>query len=191
MKRPVLGGAAQPAEETIIKATRQWIDEVVIGHNFCPFARFVRHPETIRYAVDTQSKAEDIMLTLHRECQLLDEQRDIATTLLMLPALTRFDRYLDILELAQVMLEQWHYTGVYQLASFHPHYVFDGEPAEAASHYTNRSPYPVLHLLREADITRVMQDHPDPDAIYQHNMAETAKLGCAHFEQLLDKCKQP
>ncbi|QPG06483.1 DUF1415 domain-containing protein [Salinimonas marina] len=177
--------------EEYIQATRQWIDQVVIGHNFCPFARFVRSPETIHYAVNAAYQAEDIMLALHAECQRLDNTPDIATTLLILPGLKQFDRYLDVLELAQVMLEQWHYEGVYQLASFHPHYQFEGEAADAPSNYTNRSPYPVLHLLRETDITRVMADYEDPHSIFENNMAETEKQGCAHFEQLLQQCKKP
>ena len=174
-----------------IQATRQWIDQVVIGHNFCPFARFVRTPETIRFEVNNAYQADDIMLALHAECRRLDTHEDIATTLLILPGLKQFDRYLDVLELAQVMLEQWNYEGVYQLASFHPRYQFEGEAADAPSNYTNRSPYPMLHLLREADISRVMEEYDEPQSIFENNMAETEKLGCAHFEEILGQCRKP
>ena len=175
--------------EALITATREWIDRVVIGHNFCPFARFVRTPETIHYVVSQSYKPDDLMLELYQECQRLDANDAISTTLLITPALKQFERYLDILELAQVILEQWNYEGIYQLASFHPQYQFEGEAANAPSNYTNRSPYPVLHILREADITRVMDDYADPHSIFENNMAETDKQGCGHFENLLKQCR--
>lgn len=179
---------ANVTDSAIIGAMQAWLDDIVIGHNFCPFARFVRQPDTIYYTVTRSKDVQDVMLALHAECKRLDEQPDISTTLLMVPAFARFTGYLDMLDLAHAMLSQWQYEGVYQLASFHPDYQFEGEPANAPSHYTNRSPYPTLHLIREDDITRALEDYPDPEAIFERNMAVTEELGSDYFDKQLNRC---
>lgn len=176
------------SEKVIINAMRNWVDDVVIHHNFCPFARFVRHPETIHYQVCNDDDVADIMVALHNACVQLDDDADIATTLLMAPALYRFDDYLDALSLAQAMLTQWHYEGVYQLASFHPEYTFEGEAEHSPSHYTNRAPYPTFHLIREADISRALKDYADPDAIFEANIERTEALGCKYLQAQLNAC---
>ncbi|MBD3587275.1 DUF1415 domain-containing protein [Salinimonas sp. HHU 13199] len=176
------------SEKVVINAMRFWVDDVVIHHNFCPFARFVRHPETIHYQVCTHDNVADIMVALHSACVQLDETAEIATTLLMVPALRRFDDYLDALSLAQAMLAQWQYEGIYQLASFHPEYEFEGEAESSPSHFTNRAPYPTFHLIREADITRALKDYANPDAIFEANISRAEALGCKHLQAQLNHC---
>lgn len=173
-----------------IAATRQWVDDVVIAHNFCPFARFVRHPEKIRYCV-ASGDAGELLESLYQECQLLDEDVDIATTLLILDnaEVDTFDGFLDILSMADRLLDDWGYRGIYQLASFHPDYQFEGESPDSPTHFTNRSPYPVLHLIREKDIERVLADFGDPEKIYRDNMQTTQEKGEQHFQTLLSACK--
>lgn len=177
------------SDSQIIAATQRWLDTMVIGHNFCPFARFVQQANSIHYTVCHASKLDDIMLALHRECQRLDQQNEVSTTLIMLPALNDFDQYLDMLDLAQVMLGQWHYEGTYQLASFHPDYLFEGEPANAPSHFTNRSPFPTLHILREAEISEALKFHDDPAAIFENNLATTQALGGEQLAAELAQCR--
>ncbi|RDV29296.1 DUF1415 domain-containing protein [Alteromonas aestuariivivens] len=176
----------------VIEATRKWLDDVVIEHNFCPFARFVRHPERIHYAVCQEASDEAILTQLLQECQRLDEQPGIATTLLMVPAgYDDFEGYLDLLTIAEQFLHSWGYEGIYQLASFHPRYVFEGEPEDSPGHFTNRAPYPTFHLIREADIERALQDYGDPDQIYQQNIALAEEKGCPYFQALLNGCLNP
>lgn len=169
-----------------IEATLTWVDEIVIKHNFCPFAQYVRQPNRIRCEVlpgDTGA----ILETLYDELTHLDEQETTATTLLVLthPTLNDFEQYLDVLAIAERMIQDWGYAGTYQLASFHPHYIFDGHTDEDAENFTNRSPYPLLHLIREHDISRYMKNEDDAEKIYNHNIDKANQLGCPYFEQKL------
>jgi hypothetical protein len=174
-----------------IDATMQWVDDVVITHNFCPFARFVRTPNKIRCVV-VDGDTGDAVTRLYDECVSLDNSNDIATTLVILshPHFTQFDNYLDALAIAERMMADWGYAGTYQLASFHPDYCFDGEPQNAASNYTNRSPYPMFHLIRENDITRYMPNEDDAEVIYTNNMKKAEALGCPYFNATLAQIKE-
>ncbi len=177
--------------QDIIRATQTWLDDIVIAHNFCPFARFVRTPDRIHYTVIESKDPNTVIEALEAECKRLDEHPQIATTLIMLAAgFEDFNTYLDLLDEAQYKIGKWNYAGVYQLASFHPDYLFGGEDKEAPSHFTNRSPYPTLHLIREDDISRAMADINNPDSIYEDNIACTNEKGKAYFEGLLAHCKK-
>ncbi|MCU7555704.1 DUF1415 domain-containing protein [Alteromonas sp. ASW11-19] len=178
------------SDHPVITATRKWVDDVVIAHNFCPFARFVRQPDRIRYRV-SKGTAGDILEDLFQECRMLDSDPEVATTLIILDSesTASFAGYLDILGMGERLLEEWGYRGVYQLASFHPDYLFDGEPEDAASHFTNRSPHPVLHLIREDDIEKALASYGAPEQIYEDNMEVTEEKGQAYFKTLLKQCK--
>ena len=173
-----------------IQATLQWVDDIVIAHNFCPFAKYVRSPNRIRCEV-VQGDAGDILETLFTELQFLDNSETTATTLLVLthPLLSDFDEYLDVLAISEKMLQDWGYAGRYQLASFHPSYVFDGSDTDSSENYTNRSPYPLFHLIRESDISRYMKNEEDAEKIYSHNIEKANSLGCPYFESQLLKIK--
>jgi len=171
----------------LVNATLQWVDDIVIKHNFCPFARLVRQPGRIHCEV-TDGDTGNVLASLFNECKRLDESAHIATTLIILPSpsiVASFDEYLDVLAISERMLSDWGYQGVYQLASFHPHYQFDGEPENAVANYTNRSPYPLLHLIRESDIARFMQNEDDAEKIYRHNIEKANELGCPYFDSAL------
>lgn len=173
-------------DEAIIAATRRWLDDVVIAHNFCPFARFVREAGSIRYRV-CNAPQETVLTVLASECLYLTDNPDTATTLLMLsdPALKDFDAFLDVLDAANGLLQRLDLEGIYQLASFHPDYQFEGSAPTEAGNYTNRSPYPTLHLIREADIERALADYPNPEKIYEDNIATANRLGTAHLASAL------
>ena len=173
-----------------INATLRWVDDIVINHNFCPFARYVRTPNRIHCTV-VHGDAGDILSALYDECKRLDNTDDIATTLIILPsaAATSFDDYLDILAISERMLSDWGYTGTYQLASFHPHYQFDGEDDNAEANYTNRSPYPLFHLIRESDIARYMKNEDDAEKIYLNNIQKANELGCPYFDKALQRMR--
>lgn len=173
-----------------IEATLKWVDDIVIHHNFCPFARYARYPGGIHCHV-SHGDTGDILADLFDQCQRLDTQDDIATTLIIVTGsdTTTFDGYLDVLAIAEKMLSDWGYAGTYQLASFHPAYQFDGEEEASVANFTNRSPYPLLHLIRESDIARYMKSEDDAEKIYRHNIAKANELGCPYFTAKLDEIK--
>ena len=178
-------------EQHVIDATLKWVDDIVIKHNFCPFARYVRTPNQIRCKV-IAGDAGNVIQSLYDELRHLEENESTATTLIALtnPALADFDEYLDVLAIGDNMLHDWGYSGTYQLASFHPDYVFDGSDANDAENYTNRSPYPLLHLIREADITRYMKKEEDAEKIFSRNIEKAQALGCTYFENALEVIKK-
>lgn len=158
-------------ESSILRATCEWLERFVIAYDICPFAGREFRRGAIRYAIAESGELEDCLHELAAECRRLDEQPSIATTLLILPrGMENFDDYLELLSLAEALLESLDYRGVYQLASFHPDYVFDGVAEEDPANHTNRSPYPMLHLLREAELERALRHHPDPSGIPERNI---------------------
>ncbi len=169
-----------------IEAVKRWLDEIVIGQNFCPFARFVRDNEQIRFVENSSLSQAEVLTKLHEEVRLLESNDTVATTLIVLSnGFTDFNDYLDLLDMCNELIEQWGYAGRYQIASFHPDYEFEGEPKDSASHYTNRAPFPVLHLLREHDIEAVLKHYPNPEHIYETNMRRSQELGIKWFQQKL------
>lgn len=165
----------------VIDATRRWIGTMVVGLNLCPFARRVFHENLIRYVVSEADEAESLRIELGNELDLLRDANEavIETTLLIHPhALLRFSDYCDFLTVAQSLVRSRGIRGVIQVASFHPEYHFaDAEP-EAVENYTNRSPYPMLHLLRETSVSRAADLHPRlVEAIPQQNVAALRELG--------------
>lgn len=173
----------------LINQTKKWLSTVIIEHTLCPFAKREFDKGSIRYAVipngELQSQLEDIIA----ECQTLDTDDTIETSLLIFPnGLSDFDDYLNALDIANALMDAQGYNGVYQLASFHPDYIFDGVPADDASHYTNRSPYPLIHILREASVERVLKTYPHPDQIPERNIELTRRLGRESMKDLLARC---
>ncbi len=178
-------------EKHVIDATLNWVDDIVIKHNFCPFARYVRTPNKIRCVVIT-GDAGEVIQSLYDELRHLEENDSTATTLIALthPTIADFEEYLDVLAISDSMLHDWGFSGTYQLASFHPDYVFEGSDINDAENYTNRSPYPLLHLIREADITRYMKNEEDAEKIFSHNIEKAQALGCPYFQNALEAIKK-
>jgi hypothetical protein len=172
---------------------RRWLRDCVLALELCPFAAPVIGDGSLRIAVCGATTREQQLRDLLAELDLLQrsDEAEIATTLLVFDAgLDDFEEFLDLLEQAQDLLEDCGLAGLVQLASFHPHYRFEGEPAAALSNYTNRSPLPVLHLLRESQLTRVLDRYPDPAAIVQRNIARLDDMGRAAVEALWDEVHQ-
>jgi len=180
-----------PENQRYLAATRAWLSSVVIGLNLCPFAQRELERGSIAFRVIHETAIEDCLRQLIDECDRLDSDSDIETSLLIYSqAFTDFDDYLDFLELAQALLYEQAYEGVYQLASFYPDYCFDGVEADDAANYTNRSPYPMLHLLRESSIERAVTSYPSPEQIPERNVELTRKLGVGKMQALLSACFQ-
>ncbi|MFC4701879.1 DUF1415 domain-containing protein [Glaciecola siphonariae] len=166
----------------VISTTLAWLDAVIINEQFCPFAKPVRDNNQIHFAVAQQSDTASLLRQVIAECDNLMRHDKVETSLLIYTAaLGDFDDYLDFLDMANELLENAGYEGVLQLASFHPQYVFDGEPASCPSHYTNRSPYPMLHILREDSISQALISFASPESIPQRNIAHAKALGRAFF----------
>ncbi|RTR02877.1 DUF1415 domain-containing protein [Halomonas nitroreducens] len=161
-----------------LDATRAWVETFVVGHEVCPFAGREVARDSIRYVdVDATDPATALM-RLMEECWHLDDHPETETTLLVLSeGLADFDDYLDLLGLAEALLVEQGYEGGYQLASFHPDYQFDGEAEDAPRNFTNRSPWPMWHLLREAGLERALAHYPDPEAIPERNRERMQALG--------------
>ena len=172
--------------------TLAWLDKAVIGLNLCPFARAVRVKGQIRCVVSDATDAEALLSTLCSEAQLLRDTDPALceTTLLVHPQmLGDFADYNDFLDLAEEALFQMGCDGELQLASFHPDYQFADTEADDVTNATNRSPYPTLHLLREASIDRAVQAFPDAEAIYEVNLRTMELLGQAGWQALQAQCR--
>lgn len=178
----------RPSEQAI-NATQAWVDKVVVGLNFCPFAKREVSRQSIRYCCLNQAKIQTVLAQLKQECQLLDSTTDIETTLLILSkGFDDFFTYLNLFDKAEQKMAQWGYTGIYQLASFHPLYVFDDESYDSAANYTNRSPYPMLHLLREDSLSRAIDSHKSAEQIPLDNIKKARQLGTDYLAALLRNC---
>jgi uncharacterized protein len=160
--------------------TRRWIEAVVIGLNLCPFARRPFDSNQIRFAVSDATDAATLIADLTRELEALAAAPadEVETTLLIHPnVLTDFFDYNDFLDVADGLIEELDLEGVVQIASFHPQYQFAGTPPEAVENYTNRSPYPMLHLLREESVGRAVETLADPDEVPRRNVETMRRLG--------------
>lgn len=174
-----------------IDATQTWLDRFVIHYSICPFARRERLRNSIRYQVIQGIDLEVHLENLIVEAEYLDRHPDTETTLLIFAeAYSDFDDFLDLMAIADDLLIAQAYEGVYQLASFHPDYCFAEASPDDAANYTNRSPYPMLHLIREASIEQVLRHYPEPEAIPQRNIALTHQLGLSYLQDLLSGCRQ-
>lgn len=172
---------------TAIDATRDWLEKAVIGLNLCPFAKAVHIKEQVRYAVSTARDADALLADLLGELQHLAAADPAAldTTLLIHPqALTDFMAYNDFLDIADAAVASLGLEGAIQVASFHPDYQFAGTAADDIGNYTNRAPYPTLHLLREASIERAVAAVPDASAIFERNIATLHALGIDGWRRL-------
>lgn len=173
--------------QNAIDATRNWLEKAVIGLNLCPFAKGVHIKNQIRYVVSNAQSAVDLHHDLIAELNMLhsSDPDEVDTILLIHPwALTDFIEYNDFLGIADETLEKLDMDGEMQIASFHPQYQFaDAEPNDI-SNYTNRSPYPTLHLLREASIDRAVAAFPDASEVFERNIETMQALGHSGWNDL-------
>jgi len=177
------------SDEVIISQTTAWIKSVVIGCNFCPFAAKVVLKNSIRFVVIPEATIESILETLVYELQKLDNSEEVETTLIIFPnRFDEFEDYLDLVDLAEEFLAAQGYEGVYQIASFHPKYRFAESYEEDPANYTNRSVYPMLHILREAIITEAIENYPDAGGIPQRNIEFANRKGLPYMQMLWKAC---
>ncbi|MFC0773689.1 DUF1415 domain-containing protein [Terrimonas alba] len=176
-------------DSKVIEQTKKWIVDVVIACNFCPFAAREIKRNSIHYEVVTETNLKKCLQLFINECQRLDSRTETETSLLIFSkGFFSFDEYLVLLREAEKLLKRKGYEGVYQLASFHPHYRFAAASAGDAANYTNRSPYPMLHLLKEESIEKALQHYPNPEQIPERNIQFAREKGPAYMKMLRDSC---
>ena len=188
MTDPVLDAALVEAR------VRRWLERAVIGLNLCPFAKAVYVKRQVRIVVSDATTPRDLLEQLGEELALLrDTPADgIDTTLLVHPlVLADFLAYNAFLDDADALVEALELEGELQVASFHPDYQFAGTAPDDVDNLTNRAPYPILHLLREASVERAVAAYPDPDAIIERNIATVRALGFEGWQRLLDEDAGP
>ena len=190
MSQDLLYPCAEPQGTAIADATRLWLERAVIGLNLCPFAKAAHVKRQIRYAITAANSETQLVEELERELLLLAgaDIEVLETTLLVHPeVLGDFLDYHFFLGEAEAALRRLELDGVLQIASFHPQYEFAGSDADDIENFSNRSPYPTLHLLREASIDRAVAAFPDAADIYERNMAVLNELGHEGWRKLWDR----
>jgi len=167
---------------------RHWLEKAVIGLNLCPFAKSVYVKDQVRIAICQAQDRHALTAQLYEELQLLASTpaQQIDTTLLVVPCLfEQFSDFNDYLDIAEAVLDELELVGEIQLASFHPFYQFADTEPDDVSNYTNRAPYPILHLLREDSLDKAAEQYPDASVIFQRNVAVVRELGVDGWRRLL------
>jgi hypothetical protein len=164
---------------SITTEVNRWLDNVVIGLNLCPFAAKPQRNKQIRIQVTLAQNDEELIESMYNEFLLLDKlsPHELETTLVVIPKmLEEFDDYLFFYDWINAVVKNEGWEGVFQVATFHPDYCFHGADPEDQENLTNRSPYPIFHLIREASMQKVLEHYPNPDAIPEINMQKMRNL---------------
>jgi len=176
------------SDEEVLAATRRWLEQAVIGLNLCPFAKSVYVKDQVRLVVSRARHLDAFLDDLDRELELLKTTpaEQVDTTLLVHPALfPDFMVFNDFLNVADDVLVEHELEGVIQIAPFHPGFVFEGEDEGNMSHFTNRSPYTTLHLIREESLEKAIESFGDTDVIFERNIEVLRKLGPQGWQRLI------
>ena len=173
-------------KSTAIEATQAWVGRFVVALNLCPFAKHPLDQGRVRFVEYAGKDLAQLSQTLLDEIEQLDGSEAIETTLLVVPQmLNDFEEYLDYLAGVEMLMDELGYTGTYQIAGFHPDYVFEGvAPFDPANH-TNRSPFPMFHIIREASVAWAIESHPDIDAIPERNVELLREMGVKGIVELI------
>ena len=173
----------------IISQTENWILQVVVGLNFCPFASKPLREGSIYYQVEEQSDKNSALTSFMKICNMMmtDPQKE-TSFLIFSNAFHSFETYLEVLDLAEQLLKKEQLEGIFQIASFHPSYQFAGSDLNDPANYTNRSPYPMLHILREESLDRVLEKYKNADQIPENNITTARQMGLDKLKILLESC---
>jgi uncharacterized protein len=173
-----------------ISETRHWIDSIVIGLNLCPFASSVFQEGTVQIVECDKKKVNELMQVVLQQFDMLHHvnEKKVSTSLLVFSqALSDFDQYLSFVDAANDLLVEAGLDGDVQIASFHPLYCFDGVDADDVSNYSNRSPYPMLHFLRESHVAKALENYPNSEQIPDNNIKRLRRLGKKNVLELIHK----
>jgi hypothetical protein len=177
------------ADNDQIKAqTKKWLETVIVGLNFCPFAKKELINDTIYYYVSRQKKLKDALFEVIEQCNFLSNNPHLETSLLIYnEGFNDFNRYLDLVDYANELMSEQGFEGIFQLASFHPNYCFADTDYDDVANYTNRSPFPMLHILREESVERVLTSYKNPEIIPENNINLARQKGADFFESILKR----
>lgn len=174
------------AYNLFIEKTKQWIQDFVIGQHLCPFAAVPFRQDRIRYRLQASPDMTHLADAVIIEATNLKDNEDIDTSFIIHPdLLLDFDDYLDFVDYIQTVMQEMDLTGVIQLATFHPDYQFEGTQMNDPENYTNRSPYPMIHLLKEESVTHAVDHYADVEAIPQRNIDRMNELGLQGIKKIL------
>ncbi|NQY27477.1 MAG: DUF1415 domain-containing protein [Piscirickettsiaceae bacterium] len=176
----------------IITAVENWLDTIVIGLNLCPFAAKPRRDNQIRFTVSNALTSEVLLADLQTELLLMADKpaSEIETSLLIIPdMLNDFDDYNQFLELVDKLLVQFEWEGIFQVASFHPNYCFADTDVNSVENLTNRSPYPILHIIREHSLEMALKNMSSPDDVYKQNIQTMHNLSDQKIKALFSYLK--
>ena len=185
-----MSSPAEPTALEITTAMREWLEKAVIGLNLCPFAKAVHVRKQIRYVVSEAQTEAELAAELRTELLALQaaDPALVETTLLIHPRVLRdFGEFNNFHDEADAALEELNLVGEIQVASFHPDFAFAGTEPDDITNFTNRAPYPTLHLLREASVERALEAYPEPEKIYEANLETMRRLGPEGWRQLWQK----
>lgn len=175
--------------EKIISSVRRWVETVVVEYNLCPFAKRELINDHVHFFVTEATNEEQLLIALEEQLHILNKDSSIETILLIHPyVLKDFYEYNQFLSLADELLVQMNLDGVYQIASFHPNYQFAETGINDAENYTNRSPFPLLHLLREDSLARAIEEHLETEQIPLRNIEIMNRIGHKKLKSLLQAC---
>ena len=176
-------------DEIIISQTKKWLKTIIIAQNICPFARREVEANRVCYNVVKEVELELCLHAVIDECLKLDSNDDIETSLIIFPeSFSVFDDYLNFVDIANNLLINQGYEGIYQLASFHPDYCFADAKIDDPANYTNRSVYPMLHVIREESLEKALKNYPHPELIPDNNIKLTRQLGLMEMQAMLNAC---
>jgi uncharacterized protein len=178
-------------DQEIVSSVRQWLETVVIANNLCPFARRELVAQRVRFVVSAATSPGELLQALDQEFMRMESDPSVETTLLIHPGLLQdFVDYNQFLDEAEDLLRRNDLAGIYQIASFHPDYQFAGTVPADAENYACRSPYPLLHLLRESSIDRAVAEYPEIEQIPARNIERLNSLGTDELRRLWLACLQ-
>jgi len=171
----------------IISRVDHWIEKAVIGFDLCPFAKSVYRKNKLRYVVSKSANVNALVTELYQQCQYLIETPGIETMLLIIPhQLQEFADFNQMLDQVDALIEAYEWVGVFQIASFHPRYQFDNTRIDDRENWSNRAPFPILHILRESSVGRCLSSYPDPDQIPGTNIQTLRAMDAALFDRIFD-----
>jgi hypothetical protein len=173
--------------DELITQCQVWVDEFIVRLGICPFAKAVLDKQQLGWWIIEEQPLEDQLLALMGQVQSLLEQGEPETMLIILPTYQhQWLDFLTLVECANQLLQDHGLLRDIQIASFHPEYQFEGEAEDSASHFTNRSPWPMLHLIRQDSISRALANYPDPESIPERNIRLMKQIGSKKLQQQLD-----
>lgn len=174
-------------DEQLLTTSKAWIAEFVIKHKLCPFAHVSYEADTIRYLISEKKSPRPLLEVFYTLCEEMDNDSTISNAFMILPQVTEFETLLAFKDISDVFMEDAELATSYQTVAFHPLFTFEGEGTDHAGNFVNRSPHPMLHILRVAEVSQALESLDDPSSVPRINQEKLEKLGYDYLADLLKK----